>query len=189
MPASDRHIKLVVVGDGTVGKTCLCYTYKQGSFPDTDEHQPTIFDNTFMDITVGDMELTLNVWDTAGQEEFERLRPLMYPKTDVFLLCYAVNNISSFNNIMTKWAPELRQHCPAARIVLVATKSDCRGVGGDAVVEKAKGRKLARTRLKADAFVECSARSGEGVREAFETAVRVVVSGPEQQPCLQCVVI
>ncbi|KAF0312928.1 Ras-related protein ced-10 [Amphibalanus amphitrite] len=176
---SRRDIKLVVVGDGTVGKTCLCYTYKQGSFPDDDAHRPTIFDNSYIDLSLDGHHLNLNVWDTAGQEEFERLRPLMYPKTDVFLLCYAIDNVTSFNNIMIKWAPELRKHCPNARIMLVATKADCRGSDPQTNVERARGRKLAVGKLKADGFIECSARTGEGVAEAFETAVRTVLYGPQ----------
>ena len=188
--AERQHIKLVVVGDGTVGKTCLCYTYKQGSFPDNDEHRPTIFDNSFIDLRLDGRRLNLNVWDTAGQEEFERLRPLMYPGTDVFLLCYAINNVASFNNIMIKWAPELRKHCPNARIVLIATKADCRGSDPTTSVERARGRRMALKKLKADGFVECSARTGEGVPEAFETAVRTVLEGPQlgSEGCV-CVIL
>lgn len=47
--------------------------------------------------------INLGLWDTAGQEDYDRLRPLSYPQTDVFLLCYAVSSPSSFENIKNKW--------------------------------------------------------------------------------------
>ena len=62
------------------------------------------------------------LWDTAGQEEYSRLRALSYPETDVFLLCFSVVSPSSFENIRTKWNPEVSHHCPEARLMLVGTK-------------------------------------------------------------------
>ena len=59
------------------------------------------------------------LWDTAGQEDYERLRPLSYSDTDVLLMCYSVDNPDSFINITDKWAPELRYYCPHIPIILV----------------------------------------------------------------------
>ena len=67
------------------------------------------------------------MFDTAGQEDFDKLRPLAYPLTDVFLVCYCVCNFTSYKNIKEKWVPEIREHCPDAPIVLVGTQIDRRG--------------------------------------------------------------
>ena len=70
--------------------------------------------------------MQLALWDTAGQEDYDRLRPLSYPDTDVLLLCFAVDNPDSFENVADKWAVELHAFCPGAPIILVGTKTDLR---------------------------------------------------------------
>ena len=72
------------------------------------------------------MELAL--WDTAGQEDYDRLRPLSYPDTDVVLMCFALNNPDSFDNILEKWTPEVKHYCPHIPVILVGCKRDLRQV-------------------------------------------------------------
>ncbi|RUS77922.1 hypothetical protein EGW08_014318 [Elysia chlorotica] len=93
-------MKCVVVGDGAVGKTCLLTSFCENTFPE--DYVPTIFDNTTVDVRVDNKDVTLGLWDTAGQEDYDRLRPLSYPGADVFLLCYAINNRASADNIKAK---------------------------------------------------------------------------------------
>ena len=63
--------------------------------------------------------VSLGLWDTAGQEDYDRLRPLSYPQTDVFLICFSVVSPSSFENVTSKWCPEIKHHCPDAPILLI----------------------------------------------------------------------
>ncbi len=76
------------VGDGDVGKTSLLYAYTQRTF--TSEYVPTIFDNLSVMTTIDNQGIQLSLWDTAGQDDYDRLRPLSYPQTNVFILCYSV---------------------------------------------------------------------------------------------------
>ena len=93
-----KQVKLVVVGDDTVGKTCLSLSYTNNRFPT--EYIPTkIFDIPVVQLTVGDETIELGLWDTAAQEEYERMRSLSYFNTKIFLLCFSVVDPVSFQNI------------------------------------------------------------------------------------------
>ena len=69
---------------------------------------------------------TLGLFDTAGVEDYDRLRPLSYPQTDVFLVCFSLISPASFVNVAEKWVPEVEHHCPNTPIVLAGTKLDLR---------------------------------------------------------------
>ncbi|KFO36007.1 Rho-related GTP-binding protein RhoB [Fukomys damarensis] len=96
--------KLVVVGDGACGKTCLLIVFSKDEFPEV--YVPTVFENYVADIEVDGKQVELALWDTAGQEDYDRLRPLSYPDTDVILMCFSVDSPDSLENIPEKWVPE-----------------------------------------------------------------------------------
>lgn len=81
------------------------------------------FDNYSAPMVVDQISVSLGLWDTAGQEDYDRLRPLSYPQTDVFLICFSVASPSSFENVTSKWYPEIKHHCPDAPMILVGELS------------------------------------------------------------------
>lgn len=177
-----RSIKSVVVGDGGVGKTCLLISYTTNTFPN--DYIPTVFDNYSASVMIDGEPIKLGLWDTAGQSEYDRLRPLSYPQTEIFLCCFSVISPSSFSNVTSKWIPEIYHHCPKdIAILLVGTKTDLRDEPHvlDDLHEKnlkpisyEQGVKLAKD-LGAVAYLECSAATQVGVKEIFDFAIRAVL--------------
>jgi len=177
-----QNVKCVVVGDGAVGKTSLLISYTENRFPV--DYVPTVFDNFTTGVEVDGKLINFALWDTAGQEEYSRLRALSYPETDVFLLCFSVVSPASFDNIKTKWFPEINHHCPGAKCILVGTKIDLRE--DKATVESMRGEKLPTTEmgkrlaqeLGAECYLECSALTQNGLKKVFEEAIRTVIGRP-----------
>jgi len=171
-------LKLVVVGDGAVGKTCLLISYAKGEFL-ASEYVPTIFDNYVVELDASaggaKKKIELGLWDTAGQEEYDRIRPLSYPDSSVFLLCFSVVNKVSFQNVLDKWSPELQHYAPTVPIILVGTKSDLRETSTDCVSEK-EAQDLVH-KMKAVGFQECSAKTKTGVKEVMDAAILAAMSG------------
>lgn len=111
-----------------------------------------------------------------GQEDYDRLRPLSYPQTDVFLVCFSVTSPASFENVKEKWFPEVHHHCPGVPCLIVGTQVDLRD--DPTVLEKLArqkqrpitseaGERLARE-LGAIKYVECSALTQKGLKNVFD---------------------
>ncbi|UYV70249.1 hypothetical protein LAZ67_7002279, partial [Cordylochernes scorpioides] len=188
-----QTIKCVVVGDGAVGKTCLLISYTTNKFPS--EYVPTVFDNYAVTVMIGGEPYPLGLFDTAGQEDYDRLRPLSYPQTDVFLVCFSVVSLSSFENVKEKWVPEITHHCQKTPFLLVGTQIDLRDDA--ATIEKLaknkqkpisceQGDKLAKE-LKAVKYVECSALTQKGLKNVFDEAILAALEPPELKPPKRCV--
>ncbi|KEH35059.1 Rho-like GTP-binding protein [Medicago truncatula] len=117
---ASRFIKCVTVGDGAVGKTCMLICYTSNKFPT--DYIPTVFDNFSANVVVEGITVNLGLWDTAGQEDYNRLRPLSYRGADVFVLAFSLVSRASYENVFKKWIPELQHFAPGVPVVLVGTK-------------------------------------------------------------------
>lgn len=169
-----QNIKCVCCGDGGVGKTALLITYTTNKYPH--EYIPTLFDNYTANVMVDGNPVNLQLWDTAGQEDFDRLRPLSYPLTDIFLLSFSITTPASFENIKSKWYTEISRHAPGTPFILVGTKLDTRhdesvveqlAAKRQAPISKARGESLC-AELKGFKYLECSSATQEGIKQVFD---------------------
>ncbi|KAK4246968.1 GTP-binding protein rhoC [Corynascus novoguineensis] len=175
--------KIVVVGDGGCGKTCLLISYSQGYFPE--KYVPTVFENyiTYPTHPPTGKTVELALWDTAGQEEYDRLRPLSYPETDLIFVCFAIDCPNSLENVMDKWYPEVLHFCPYTPLILVGLKSDLRYKKTCIDMLKTQGltpvtteQGLAVAKKMGAQYMECSSKEMKGVEEIFERAILTVVA-------------
>uniref|UniRef100_A0A8D0E7C5 Ras homolog family member F, filopodia associated n=1 Tax=Salvator merianae TaxID=96440 RepID=A0A8D0E7C5_SALMN len=149
----------------------------------TSQYAPSVFEKYTTRVTVGKKEVTLHLYDTAGQEDYDRLRPLSYQNTNIVIICYDVMNPTSFDNVLIKWSHEVNHFCRGTPIILVGCKTDLRK-------DKEQLRKLrssqqepityiqgeeACSQIKAQAYLECSAKIRENVETVFKEAAQVAL--------------
>lgn len=190
-----QNIKCVVVGDGAVGKTCLLISYTTNAFPG--EYIPTVFDNYSANVMVDGKPINLGLWDTAGQEDYDRLRPLSYPQTDVFLVCFSVVSNPSFKNVKLKWIPEINHHAPGVPIILVGTKADLRNDAETQAQLRAKNLSPVAqgeieqmvNEVNAVKYIECSALTQEGLKNVFDEAIRAALYKPNSKKKKKCTIL
>jgi Ras family protein A len=176
---NDRiRLKLVIVGDRACGKTCAVDTFSKGRFPDVSV--PTVVHNSHADIEVDGHMVELSFWDTSGQDH-DRLRQLSYPGCHVVVISYAIDSPDSLENVCSKWISEkdwFTWHVPP---VLVGLKEDLRR-DPNTIAHLARTRQApvtyqqglaAAKYIGAAAYVECSAKTGGGIRSTFEMATKV----------------
>ncbi|KAK1883987.1 Rho-related GTP-binding protein RhoF [Dissostichus eleginoides] len=152
-----QELKIVIVGDGGCGKTSLLMVYAKGDFPE--KYAPSVFEKYVTTISLGAKEIKLNLYDTAGQDDYDRLR---------------------YENVLIKWHPEVKHFCRDTPVILIGCKTDLRK-------DKECSRKLkamnqepvtytqgeeTRQQMNAELYLECSAKHQENVEDIFREATK-----------------
>ncbi|CAL8280933.1 rho-related GTP-binding protein RhoF isoform X1 [Gadus morhua] len=176
-----EELKIVIVGDGGCGKTSLLMVYAKGDFPE--KYAPSVFEKYVTTITHGGKNIRLNLYDTAGQDDYDRLRPLSYQEAHLIMVCYDVTNPTSFENVLIKWHPELKHFCKDIPVILIGCKTDLRK-------DKERIRKLkavdqtpitytqgedVRQQMNAELYLECSAKHQENVEQVFQETTKTAL--------------
>ncbi|KAH8824458.1 P-loop containing nucleoside triphosphate hydrolase protein [Flagelloscypha sp. PMI_526] len=185
MDSIPRHSrKLVIVGDSAVGKTSLLTRFARGEFPQA--YIPVVFENFVVDVEADGRPVELSLWDTAGQTDYDRLRPLSYLDTHIVLMCFSLVDPNSLDNVQEKWFPEIRHFLPVVPIILVGCKKDLRNDQRtlddlarlhQRPVSSNEGMVIA-IKNGAHHYLECSSKLGEGVDEIFMAATRLALICP-----------
>uniref|UniRef100_A0AAY4DPH6 Uncharacterized protein n=1 Tax=Denticeps clupeoides TaxID=299321 RepID=A0AAY4DPH6_9TELE len=182
VPAAERRVTCVLVGDGAVGKTSLVVSYATNGFPA--QYVPTGHGAL---VSVDGTPVRLQLCDVAGQDNFTRLRTLCYRNADVFLLCYSVVQPLSFRNVTGRWASEIQHFCPGVPIILVGTQSDLRedvhvliqlAQSSEQPVSLQEAQSCSQS-IGAITHTECSALTQKNLKEVFDAAIMASLQNAE----------
>lgn len=182
-----EELKIVIVGDGGCGKTSLLMVYAKGDFPE--KYAPSVFEKYVTTISLGGKEIKLNLYDTAGQDDYDRLRPLSYQEANLILVCFDVTNPNSFENVLIKWHPEVKHFCRDTPVILIGCKTDLRK--DKECARKLKAMNLSpitytqgeetRQHMNAELYLECSAKYQENVEDIFREATKKALAFHRKQ--------
>jgi len=150
---------------------------------------PTVFDNYSANAIVDGEPINLGLWDTAGSNEYDELRPLSYPGTDAFIVCYSIIDMTSLVSVEKRWWPEIKANCEGVPIILVGTKNDLRTkpdilerlkAEGAKPVSHDDGKRVADL-INAYKYIECSALTQENLQEVFLETIRSVINPKKEE--------
>eukprot|EP01129_Flabellula_baltica_P007468 TRINITY_DN290_c0_g1_i1.p1 TRINITY_DN290_c0_g1~~TRINITY_DN290_c0_g1_i1.p1 ORF type:complete len:221 (+),score=51.68 TRINITY_DN290_c0_g1_i1:1081-1743(+) len=169
------------MGDGAVGKTSFLISFSMNAFPT--EYVPTTFDNFNAVYPFEGIDIFLGLWDTAGQADFEKLRPISYRGAEVYLLFFSVVNPTSLENIKERWVDEVIHFSPNIPYFLVGTQSDERNNSDTISDLESRGKRVlthedgvqAARQIGAKGYFEISAKSKE-YGTLFDEVIRYVIN-------------
>lgn len=183
-----QSAKCVLVGDSGTGKSYLLSTYVRRAFPG--DYHPDFLDSYSVELNINNSMAQLHLWDTAGSEEYDRVRPLCYPNTNVVIICFSIADPISFHNVTHTWLPDVNPYCSTTPILLVGTKRDLRE--NKEIVENLKEKKLSpitqqqgmdlAKQIGAVGYFECASIQMAGLDEIFEKAAQISLQGIKRPP-------
>ena len=166
----EEGIKITLLGDSRVGKTCIISKYMSNTFENSD---PTSGVDYFEKIIkIGKKEVQLKIWDTAGREKYRAIGKIYYKDVNVVCLIYDITNQDSFVNLKNTWYSDFQEYGKKCNILaVVGNKCDLKE---KATVNENEAREFAKE--KNAIFMLTSAQSGAGINELFDTLAKNYLS-------------
>ena len=161
--------KVIIIGDCGVGKSSLSLKATKNIFTET--YKTTIgFEFYTFNIKINNLNINLQIWDTCGQEQYRSLISSFYKNSSLAIIVYAIDNITSFNNV-DSWIKDLKQYSnPNIKIILIGNKND---LNDKRQIEFEKGNQFAKD-YNFDLFFETSAKSGFNVQNIFIDSAKIL---------------
>eukprot|EP00736_Rhodelphis_marinus_P000449 Rmarinus@m.3150 len=177
----NRTIKVVMLGDEGSGKTSLSTRFYESRFPA--EYIPTVTSQTSTVVPFERETWKLDIWDTCCRSDHDKFRPLAYPGTNLFIICYSVGSRESFERVLTKWTRELvqQEQIPYVPLFLMGTKKDLRNPAlwrkrretpAVDIVSLKEGMDMAEE-IGASGFFECSSLTNQGLEGFFDAVMEI----------------
>ncbi|KAH8078398.1 P-loop containing nucleoside triphosphate hydrolase protein [Cristinia sonorae] len=175
--------KLVVSGDADCGKTCLLLVHYNHSFPEG--IVPSTFGNYLAEVEVDDVHVYMATIDMERHNPYDRLHLLAYLDSHAVVICFAIDDPKSLASVEETWIGEANHFAPGMPVILLGCKKDTRPAGNESIDERhdparqfvtyEEGLAVA-NKVNANHYMECSAKTGEGVQEVFHYAARAALS-------------
>ena len=167
---ADYSIKLLVLGDLSVGKTSFIYRFTEDKF-DSKIIATTGLDLKTADIILDSKKIRVQIWDTAGQEKFNSITKNLILRVQGIILLFDLTNKESFDNL-SSWIKIIREHCGnKMQILIVGNKND---LEEQKQVDEEEIKKFAkRVRIK---FKKVSCKNGENIKEAVDLICENIIS-------------
>jgi len=177
--SNDGRYKIVVLGHAGSGKSCVTIRFIANRF--LEEHEPTIQDTYRKNMVFQDQPTVLDIFDTAGTEDFALVRDQMIRKAEGFLFVFALNDRQSYQEVIKIYDHIYRHHFDGNEddrlpAILVGNKSDL----ADRTINNQEGKELA-DMLNIPLYIESSAKSGENIQSAFYHLVSLIQKRRNQQ--------
>jgi small GTP-binding protein len=173
---SQFRFKVSVIGDYAVGKTSIIKRYMTDSFDEGYKATLGAAISTFK-TKAKDSDISLQVWDLAGQTSFRRVRVQYLFGTDFAIVVYDVTRKDSLK-CMNEWVDDVRKGAPEVLLYLVGNKVDLKE---DRVVTKEQAEKVAK-KLNMLGYMETSAKSGTNVKVLFQTISELLLQHTTRTP-------
>ncbi|MHA1831574.1 MAG: GTP-binding protein [Candidatus Helarchaeota archaeon] len=168
----DYLFKIIITGDGAVGKTAITVRFSQGKF-DANYKMTIGVDFAIKMLEIDNKRIKLQLWDTGGQERFSYIRPLYYKGAMGNVLVFDLTNRSSYDHL-EKWYNEVLQNCGNIPSILVGNKADLPDRAVSSNEAQAWGVSHGMR------YFECSAKTGQNVGDVFAELAKILVVGPEK---------
>lgn len=182
----------VLVGDPKVGKSYLTKTSESGIYPSSDYFKTACNYCHTPEVQMDSNTPNILIIKTAGNSDYDRLRPLSYKNADIFLLCFSVDSQASLDNITAKWLPEIKTHRPDLPYMIVALKKDLRTDNDDSdIITYENGKEIA-NRIGANGYYECSSLETDGTKpNQLWKEVSIIVSKKQSSSQTQscCIIL
>ena len=165
----DHLVKILLIGESGVGKTCILQRFCKGDF--LVNHLTTIaIDFKMKVIEVDKTKLKMQIWDTAGQERFDTLTASFFKSAQGIMICYSITDENSFQSVQ-KWIKQIQNLAPRdVKVMMLGNKAD---LEKDRLVDKELGVELAKT-FNID-FLEVSAFTNENIELAFHKLGKSII--------------